>query len=392
MEINEYLRHLKDTGDYRSIPLESKGEVVDFSTNDYMGIAADGELRERFFADPAARNLPMSSSASRLLASRQIEYFNLETFLRLLYSKYCGEDRAALLFNSGYHANTGLVSSLAADDTYIIADRLVHASIIDGIVLSRAPFARFRHNDYDHLEQLVERHKDEKRKILVIVESVYSMDGDSADIERLIELRRRYPQVMLYVDEAHAFGVRGPRGLGLVAASSEPHEVDVIVGTFGKAAGSMGAFAVTSGPVREFLVNTARSFIFSTALPPMQTAWTRFALGALLTADRRRAHLQWLSEKLQKVLQKYSTTPIAVSHIQPLVIGDSHKVVELSHKLLNIYGLKALPIRRPTVPAGTERLRISLSASLNGREIEELDRALADLLPVINNDNPADKC
>lgn len=387
MEINEYLQRLKDAGDYRSIPLETKADVVDFSTNDYMGIAADGELRERFFADPAARNLPMSSSASRLLASRQIDYFNLETFLRLLYGKYCGGDRAALLFNSGYHANTGLVSSLAADDTYIIADRLVHASIIDGIVLSRAPFARFRHNDYSHLEQLVERHKDEKKKILVIVESVYSMDGDSADIERLIDLRRRYPQVMLYVDEAHAFGVRGPRGLGLVAASSAPGEVDVIVGTFGKAAGSMGAFAITSGPVREFLVNTARSFIFSTALPPMQAAWTRFALGALLSAERRRAHLQWLSEKLQKVLQKYSTAPIAVSHIQPLVIGDSRKVVELSHKLLNIYGLKALPIRRPTVPPGTERLRISLSASLNGREIEELDRALADLLPVVNNDN-----
>lgn len=387
MEINEYLQHLKDAGDYRSIPLETKADVVDFSTNDYMGIAADGELRERFFADPAARNLPMSSSASRLLASRQIDYFNLETFLRLLYGKYCGGDRAALLFNSGYHANTGLVSSLAADDTYIIADRLVHASIIDGIVLSRAPFARFRHNDYSHLEQLIERHKDEKKKILVIVESVYSMDGDSADIEQLIEIRRRYPQVMLYVDEAHAFGVRGPRGLGLVAASSVPGEVDVIVGTFGKAAGSMGAFAITSGPVREFLVNTARSFIFSTALPPMQAAWTRFALGALLSAERRRAHLQWLSEKLQKVLQKYSTAPIAVSHIQPLVIGDSRKVVELSHKLLNIYGLKALPIRRPTVPPGTERLRISLSASLNGREIEELDRALADLLPVVNNDN-----
>lgn len=387
MEINEYLQHLKDAGDYRSIPLETKGDVVDFSTNDYMGIAADGELRERFFADPAAMNLPMSSSASRLLASRQIDYFNLETFLRLLYGKYCGGDRAALLFNSGYHANTGLVSSLAADDTYIIADRLVHASIIDGIVLSRAPFTRFRHNDYSHLEQLIERHKDEKKKILVIVESVYSMDGDSADIERLIEIRRRYPQVMLYVDEAHAFGVRGPRGLGLVAASSAPQEVDVIVGTFGKAAGSMGAFAITSGSVREFLVNTARSFIFSTALPPMQAAWTRFALGALLSAERRRAHLQWLAEKLQKVLQKYSTAPVAVSHIQPLVIGDSRKVVELSHKLLNIYGLKALPIRRPTVPPGTERLRISLSASLNGREIEEFDRALADLLPVVNNDN-----
>ena len=386
MEINEYLQRLKDEGNFRSIPLETKADVVDFSTNVYIGIAGDGELRERFFADPAARNLPMSSSASRLLASRQIDYFNLETFLRLLYKKYRGEDTAALMFNSGYHANTGLIGSLAADDTYIIADRLVHASIIDGIVLSRAPFARFRHNDYDHLEQLIERHKGERGRILVAVESVYSMDGDSADIDRLIDIRRRYPQVMLYVDEAHAFGVCGPRGLGLVAASQAPGEVDVVIGTFGKAAGSMGAFAITSDAVRQYLVNTSRPLIFSTALPPMQAAWTRFALSALLSAERRRAHLQWLAERLNKVLRKYSAVPIAVSHIQPLIIGDSKRVVELSHKLLHIYGLKALPIRKPTVPAGTERLRISLSASLNGREIDELDRALADLLPVVNPD------
>ena len=390
MEINEYLRQLKDEGNYRSIPLETKGEVIDFSSNDYLGIAADGELRERFFADPAARNLPMSSSASRLLASRQIDYFNLESVLGLLYRKHRGDDTAALLFNSGYHANTGLISSLAADNTFIIADRLVHASIIDGMVLSRAPFARFRHNDYAHLEQLIERHKGEKRDILVVVESVYSMDGDSADIDRLADIKRRYPQVKLYVDEAHAFGVRGPRGLGLVAASPAAAEVDVIVGTFGKAAGSMGAFAITSAAVKEFLVNTSRPLIFSTALPPMQAAWTRFALSALLGAERRRAHLQWLSEKLQKVLQKYSTVPVAVSHIQPLVIGDSHKVVELSRRLLHIYGLKALPIRKPTVQAGTERLRISLSAALNGREIDELDRALADLLPVVKGSNPED--
>ncbi len=376
MEINEYLQRLKDEGNFRSIPLETKADVVDFSTNDYIGIAGDGELRERFFADPAARNLPMSSSASRLLASRQIDYFNLETFLRLLYKKYRGEDTAALMFNSGYHANTGLIGSLAADETYII----------DGIVLSRAPFARFRHNDYDHLEQLIERHKGERGRILVAVESVYSMDGDSADIDRLIDIRRRYPQVMLYVDEAHAFGVCGPRGLGLVAASQAPGEVDVVIGTFGKAAGSMGAFAITSDAVRQYLVNTSRPLIFSTALPPMQAAWTRFALSALLSAERRRAHLQWLAERLNKVLRKYSAVPIAVSHIQPLIIGDSKRVVELSHKLLHIYGLKALPIRKPTVPAGTERLRISLSASLNGREIDELDRALADLLPVVNPD------
>lgn len=385
MNIKEILAKLRDEGNFREIPLETRGDIVDFSTNDYMGVADDTELQQRFFADESAKKIPMTSSAARLLSPRQIEYLNLEVFLRLLYSKYRGDDTGALLFNSGYHANTGVVSSIAANDTLILADRLVHASIIDGIVLSRAPFQRFRHNDFDHLEALLEKHGGERGNVLVIVESVYSMDGDRADIDRLIDIKRRHSNVMLYVDEAHAFGVLGPKGTGLVAASKAPGEVDIVVGTFGKAAGSMGAFAITSGDMRNFLINTSRSFIFSTALPPMQAAWTRFTMGYLLTAERRRAHLAWLAEKLNAVLRKYSPVSIEVSHIQPLIIGDSKKAVELSNKLLHIYGIKAMAIRKPTVAAGTERLRFSLNARMNGKEIDELDRALADLLPVINS-------
>lgn len=384
MEIKDRLQQLRDEGNFRSIPLDPRKKVIDFSTNDYMGVATDTEMQERFFADESAKRIPMTASAARLLAPRQIEYFNLEVFLRLLYAKYRGDDTDTLIYNSGYHANTGLVSSIAANDTYIIADRLVHASIIDGIVLSRAGFARFRHNDYDHLEQLIERNKDKASNLLVIVESVYSMDGDRADIGRLIDIKRRHPGVMLYVDEAHAFGVLGPHGLGLAAASKAPAEIDVIVGTFGKAAGSAGAFAVTSAEMRQWLVNTSRSFIFSTALPPMQVAWTRFVLGTLLTADRRRTHLEWLAAKLQVVLAKYSPVPVEASHIQPLIIGDARKVVELSERLLNIFGIKALPIRKPTVAAGTERLRFSLNARMTGVEIDRLDEALAQLMPLYN--------
>ncbi len=189
--------------------------------------------------------MPLTSSASRLLAPRQIEYTNLEVFLSLLYRKHRGGDTSALLFNSGYHANTGLIASIAGGgNTMILADKLVHASIIDGIILSRAPFRRFRHNDFNHLEQLLHENASQHRNILVIVESVYSMDGDKADIERLLRLKKEYPNILLYVDEAHAFGVIGPKGLGLAAASSAPGEVDIIVGTFGKAAASMGAFAI----------------------------------------------------------------------------------------------------------------------------------------------------
>ncbi len=384
MEIKRYLQQLRDEGNFREIPNFTKTGVIDFSTNDYMGLSADDALQERFFADPAARKVPMTSSAARLLAPRQIEYANLEVFLRLLYAARRGDDTGALMFNSGYHANTGLIPAIASSDTYIIADKLVHASIIDGIILSRAPYARFPHNDFDRLEAMLERKAGEYGNVLVIVESVYSMDGDSADIERLIALKRRYRNVMLYVDEAHAFGVLGPRGLGLAAASSDPGMVDVVVGTFGKAAASMGAFAITGCDLRDYLVNTSRSFIFSTAIPPIQAAWTRFTLGSLVRMDAERGHLAELGSRLRNVIHKYSPVEVVPSHIQPLIVGDSRKAVELSHKLYNIYGIKALPIRKPTVPAGTERLRFSLNASMTFSDIDTLDHALGDLLPAIN--------
>lgn len=386
MNFSEHLENLRNEGNFRELPRMTPDGVIDFSTNDYLGLGADAELQDRFFADSASLKVPMTSSASRLLAGRQIEYDNLEVALRLLYSKRRGDDTGALLFNSGYHANTGLIPAIASKGTYIIADRLVHASIIDGIILSKAPFTRFRHNDYGHLRELLARHAPAHKNILVVVESVYSMDGDRADIEMLLGLRREFPNVSLYVDEAHAFGVLGPHGLGLVAESSAPWEVDFVIGTFGKAGASMGAFAITSSQAREYLINTARSFIFSTALPPMQIAWSRFTLSQLLHGDDLRAHLHHLAEHLQEVLSQFSVIPIEVSHIQPLIIGDPKEAVELSSRLL-FYGVKALPIRKPTVPEGTDRLRFSLSASMTDEDIEVLNRALRDLLPVLNPRN-----
>lgn len=380
MEIRKHLQQLHNEGNYREIPTVSPLTLTDYSTNDYLGLAQDADLQAQFFADPVSATVPMTSSAARLLAPRQIEYTNLEVFLSLLYSKYRGIDTSALLFNSGYHANTGLISAIAAKDTMVIADRLVHASIIDGIILSRAPFRRFRHNDFAQLEQMLHENCAQHEHILVVVESVYSMDGDKADIEALLQLKQQYPNAMLYVDEAHAFGVLGPKGLGLSAASSAPAEIDIIVGTFGKAAASMGAFAIVGKDMHDYFVNTSRSFIFSTALPPMQAAWTRFVLGHLIRKDNRRQHLANLGVQLQQVLSKYTNHPIEASHIQPLIVGDPRKAVELSRRLLNVYGIKVLPIRKPTVPAGTERLRFSLSSAMLPRDIEALDNALHELL------------
>ena len=269
----DILDSLRLGGNLRTIPEECVAEAVtDFSSNDYLGLAARPELQEEFFADPQRRRIPMTSSASRLLSARQREYDALERRLGELYGRPC------LLMNSGYHANTGLIAALADSRTLIVADKLVHASIIDGIVLSKAPFERFRHNDLGHLERILAKAAGKYESVLIVAESVYSMDGDRADISGLAALRRRTPGAMLYIDEAHAVGAEGPGGLGLCRASECYADVDVIVGTFGKAFASMGAFCAVSPVVRDYLVNRSRSLIFSTALPPITAEWTRFLL------------------------------------------------------------------------------------------------------------------
>ena len=368
MDIELTLKQLTDTGNFRRIPSESVTGVVDFSSNDYLGIAERADLRERFFEAFSPVSLPMSSSASRLLGARQRDFDSFETTLADSYG------RPALTFNSGYHANVGLIQAIADRRTLVVADRLVHASIIDGIRRSGAPFERFRHNDYDHLAQIVARKAPDFDTILIIAESVYSMDGDSADIDRMIDIRRIYPgKALLYIDEAHAVGVLGPAGLGLVAASKAPSEVDIIVGTLGKALASVGAYAVMSPRMRDFMVNKARSLIFSTALPPVNVAWSEFIFRHMLTMDSERAALAGLSYRLARVLGSE-----APGHIRPLIVGDPRKAVDMSQQLLRL-GFKALPIRTPTVPPGTERLRFSLSAAITPETVDALGVALDEI-------------
>ncbi len=358
---------LAAAGNLRAVPgSDSPAGLTDLSSNDYLGLASRPELQAEFMELASNRRIPLSSSAARLLSGRQSEYASLEALLARLYG------REALLFNSGYHANAGLVSALASPaGTFIAADRLVHASIIDGITLSRAPFGRFRHNDMEHLERMVSAKKKEFERVLVIVESIYSMDGDAAPIAELIALKRRHPSVMLYVDEAHAFGVLGPQGLGLCMATPGHEEIDVIIGTFGKACCSMGAFAALSPTLREYAVNRSRSFIFSTALPPMQAAWTEFVIRKFLDMDAEREHLADLGRTLSQAIG--ASVP---SHIIPYMVGDPTEAVRLSRALLG-EGFKVLPIRTPTVPPGTDRLRISLSAALGLEEMHGFARALA---------------
>ncbi|OKY83838.1 MAG: hypothetical protein BHV69_10380 [Bacteroidales bacterium 52_46] len=357
------LDQLRESSNYRSFPSGGGGDTIDLTSNDYLGLALRDDLRDEFIAQYHSGKFPaLTSSASRLLASCQLEYREFESLLAEIYG------RKALVFNSGYHANTGIIQAIADKRTMVIADRLVHASIIDGIRLSGARFTRFPHNDFDRLERAIEAVPDDADRILIIVESVYSMDGDRADIDRLIDIRRANERVMLYVDEAHGVGVEGPAGLGLVAASKAPAEVDIVIGTLGKALASSGAFALTDDTVKQYLVNKARSLIFSTALPPACVAWSRFLFGKMMGMDAERATLRRHAERIADAIAAATGCRGVVSHIQPLVIGNAAATLQRSAELLR-EGVKVLPIRTPTVPPGSERLRFSLSASLTDADI-----------------------
>lgn len=360
---------LEASGNLRTIPSAPARSMVDMASNDYLGLAARYDAGE--FAELAAglagrHNL--SSSASRLLAIRQEEYAALEGLLASLYGG------AALLFNSGYHANVGLIQALAGPGTLFLVDRLAHASVYDGLMAAGAKcrWKRFAHNDMAALESLVERHYDEADTIVTVVESVYSMDGDTAPLRELAALRDRCDRMLLYVDEAHAVGVRGRRGLGLAEELGVTDRIDLLAGTFGKALASSGAFVACAPDMRGYLVNSARPLIFSTAIPPLSAAWTREMLLRSLTMEQERNSLarlsEWFSGELERVTGGRTSS---ASQIVPLVTGDAARAVSLAARLRE-GGYLALPIRRPTVPPGGERIRFSLNAGMTRDMLEPL--------------------
>lgn len=363
----EILSRLSEEGRLRRIPAHSglSGDVYDLCSNDYMGMARRSqEWREEF----AARfgNEAMTASASRLLACDQNAFGRLEDYLSGLYGS------PALLFNSGYHANTGIVEALSVPGTLWLADRLIHASAIDGLRLAGARFMRWRHNDTTHLRRLLEEESGKNRQIIVMCESVYSMDGDHAPLEEICGLKRDFPEILIYVDEAHAVGVYGPKGTGLAAELGLRDSIDITVGTLGKACASSGAFAITSAGMRDYLVNTARSLIFSTAIAPANAAWSQLMLEKLENMDREREHLKEISTLFRMGIENITGCPNpSRSAIVPLVTGDARRAVEISQEL-RAEGILALPIRRPTVPPGDERIRFSLNASLGRDDIEAI--------------------
>ena len=374
-QMQQELQELKEKSNLRKLPAithEGRNVIVDgqrmlnLSSNDYLGLANDRKLRQEFRETLTTDTFLPTSSSSRLLTGNFSIYDRLEQQLADSFGT-----EAALTFNSGYHANTGILPAVSNTHTLILADKLVHASLIDGIRLSAAKCIRYRHNEYNQLERLLQVNHSEYERIIVVTESIFSMDGDEADLRELVRLKKQYPNVLLYVDEAHAFGVRGQRGLGCAEEQDCINDIDFLVGTFGKALASAGAYIVCRKVIREYLINKMRTFIFTTALPPVTVQWTSFMLERLAGFRQRRETLRFLSNQLREALKNKGYDCPSTSHIVPLITGEScvaiRKAEELQRK-----GFYALPVRPPTVPEGTSRIRFSLTAEIRESEMEKL--------------------
>ncbi|WP_109440215.1 8-amino-7-oxononanoate synthase [Acinetobacter haemolyticus] len=376
----EQLDHLKQQGNFRQFTSnQQRGRwitiqdrtMLNLASNDYLGLAANLSLREEFLDTLQIDRALFSSSSSRLLTGNFAEYEQFENSL----SKAFG--RAALLFNSGYHMNIGILPALCDSKTVILADKLVHASMIDGIRLSNAQYVRYRHNDLQHLEQLLQKYQQDENieRIIVVTESIFSMDGDETDLAALAQLKQRFVKTMLYVDEAHAIGVRGEQGLGCAEQYGVLHQIDFLVGTFGKAIASIGGYIICDPIIRDYLINKMRPLIFSTALPPISMAWSDFIFNKVLNMQQQRQHLAEISHFLQQaVIAKGFSSPSS-SHIIPIIVGENNAAIEKA-RYVQQQGFYAMPVRPPTVPQNSSRLRISLTSMVQKAELEKLVECL----------------
>lgn len=344
-------------------------KFVNLSGNDYLGLMADDGFAAEFIdREGMEGGHVFASTGSRLITGGHALYAPLEADLEAAYG------RPALAVNSGYHANVGILPALSGPGDLILSDELNHASIIDGVRLSKAERATYPHLDYEALERAVHEGKSRHRNIFIVTESVFSMDGDVSDLKTIAEIGKRHGAVTL-VDEAHGVGVFGERGLGVSEERGVTDGIDIIIGTFGKAYSSYGAYAVMNGAVREYLVNKMRTLLFSTALPPVVVAWSRYVFGRSLYMGEKRTRLLTNSERLRRGLIKRGHRTMGGSQIVPLVVGESGAALKKAADLKD-RGFLVFPIRPPTVPEGTSRIRFSLNAALGESEIDRLTEAV----------------
>lgn len=344
-------------------------EVLNLSSNNYLGLANHPAIRAA--AKEAVDRYACGSGASRLISGNMTLHLELEESI----AKLKGAE-AALVFNSGFQANVGLLSTLVGEGDVIFSDALNHASIIDGCRLSRAEALIYPHCDLDRLESDLRKTQKNSKK-LIVTETVFSMDGDIAPVREIADLAARHGAVVM-VDEAHATGVFGPNGGGIVEEMGLAGQVLIQMGTLGKALGGFGAYVAGSRNLRDLLINRCRSFIFTTSLPPVVIAMAIAAIDIIKKEPQRRRALRDNSQILREGLERMGfSLGRSGSQILPLMVGDSAKCMILAERLLQ-NGVFAQGIRPPSVPPGTSRLRIVPMATHTREQMELALRAFKD--------------
>jgi len=377
-EVAERLEELRESGLHRRLRLVEGAQgprvlldgrpVLLLCSNDYLGLAGHPRVREA--AAEAALEWGAGAGASRLISGNMSPHRRLEERLAAFKGYETG-----LLFGSGYLANIGAISALAARGGVVFSDQLNHASIVDGCRLARAETFVYRHCDVEHLAWGLR--KAAGRGSLIVSDSVFSMDGDVAPLADLLRLAREH-RCRLLVDEAHATGALGPGGRGAVAEAGLSGEVDLVVGTLGKALGSYGAYVCGDADLIEYLLNSARSFVFSTALPPPVLAAAMAALELLEAEPQRVRRLRANAATLRAgLLAEGLAASGGTSQVVPLEVGEAEPTMELCERLLE-RGVFAQGIRPPTVPPGSSRLRFSVMATHEEAELRDAARLAGD--------------
>jgi len=344
---------------------------INFSSNDYLGLSKHPELIKA--SQQAAQTSGVGSTASRLITGTYQLFDQLEQELAQFTRR-----EASLVFNSGYQANSSLFKALTTRHSVILLDKLAHNSLLNGAISSRAKTIRFAHNDVNDLEQLLQKYSETADRIWVCTESIFSMDGDRAPIAKINEMAKSYG-AYTYIDEAHSIGLYGKDGGGLAL---ELPDVDILLGTFGKAFGSFGSFVACSRQMREYLINYCEGFIYTTALPPAVIAATRAALRLMPEIENRRQSLYHNVRYMQNKLGALGYTITSDdSQIIPIEIGSETATLTLA-SCLKKNGMLAIAIRPPTVPEDTCRIRITLSSQHTKNQLD----TFLDTLNTCNHD------
>lgn len=377
-EIKEKLLSLRGEGLFREIKdiekLEGKNihmdgeKYLDFSSSNYMGFRDDERIISA--AREALEKYGMGSGASRIVVGTSDIYKELEEFIATEKKK-----EAALLFNSGYDANLGIISTLVGKNDVVFCDKLNHASIYDGISLSKAKLIRYKHNDMKDLENRLKMFRKGYKRALIAVDSVFSMDGDKADLKELVRLKNKY-DVILMIDEAHAGGVLGENGAGLAEEQGVLEQIDLNMGTFSKAYGSQGAYVAASKEMIDYLINHCRSLIYTTSMPPVIVGANLEAMKLAKNESDRRNHLKEIGDYMRSKLKEAElSTMESTTQIVPVVVGDNEETLGLS-VYLREHGIMTPAIRRPTVT--TPRVRVSLSSNHSKEDIDTLVSAILE--------------